>query len=66
VNAIDAMVVLQYDVEMIKDSDIDKESADVDGDGKINAIDAMLILQRDVEIIDRFPAEDKKFKVDSR
>jgi len=57
VDAIDAMVVLQYDVEIIEDTEIDLSVADVDGDGSVNAIDAMLILQYDVEIINKFPVE---------
>ncbi|MBE7057300.1 MAG: hypothetical protein E7388_07685 [Ruminococcaceae bacterium] len=57
VDAIDAMVVLQYDVEIIEASEINLTAADVDGDGTVNAIDAMLILQYDVEIINKFPVE---------
>jgi len=57
VDAIDAMVVLQYDVEIIEASEINLTAADADGDGTVNAIDAMLILQYDVEIINKFPVE---------
>jgi len=57
VNAIDAMLVLQYDVELINGENFDFMAADVDGDGEVNAIDAMLILQYDVELIESFPVE---------
>jgi len=57
VNSIDAMVVLQYDVELIGEDEIDLIAGDVDGDGVVNSIDAMLILQYDVELITEFPVE---------
>jgi len=58
VNSIDAMVVLQYDVELIGEEEIDLLAADVDGNGVVNSIDAMLILQYDVELITVFPVEE--------
>ncbi|MBE7056251.1 MAG: hypothetical protein E7388_02265 [Ruminococcaceae bacterium] len=58
VNAIDAMVVLQYDVGLITGDQVDLLAADVDGNGLINAIDAMLILQYDVGLITIFPVEE--------
>jgi len=60
VDAIDAMVVLQRDVELIGDNQIELNAADVDGDGTVNAIDAMLILQYDVELIESFPVENMR------
>ncbi|MBR4282249.1 MAG: hypothetical protein IKT35_00895, partial [Clostridia bacterium] len=57
VNAMDAMVVSQYYVEL--EVEIDLTVSDVNDDGKINAMDAMLISQRYVELIDKFPVEEQ-------
>ena len=59
VNSIDAMYILQYDVELIGEDEINLELADVNGDGKVNSIDAMYVLRYDAELIEKFPAEDK-------
>ena len=59
VNSIDAMYILQYDVELIDASEINLVLADVNGDGKVNSIDAMYVLRYDAELIEKFPAEDK-------
>ena len=55
INAMDAMIVSQYYVELPVSINVDV--ADVNGDGKINAMDAMLISQFYVELIPEFPAK---------
>ena len=57
VNAIDAMLILQYAIDDIGADGLDLDVADVSDDGEYNAIDAMLILQRAIDIIDIFPVE---------
>ena len=59
VNSIDAMYILQYDVELIGADEINLTLADVNGDGKVNSIDAMYILRYDAELIEKFPVENK-------
>ena len=59
VNSIDAMYILQYDVELIDASEINLVLADVNGDGKVNSIDAMYVLRYDAELIEKFPVENK-------
>ena len=55
INNIDAMLVLQYTVGIIGETELCVEAADVNGDGEHNNIDAMLILQYTVGIILEFP-----------
>lgn len=50
VNSTDALAVLQYSVNIIKN--IDTTTADVNGDGKINSTDALAILQISVGMYD--------------
>ena len=51
VNAIDALLVLQYDVGLI-DSIFCLENGDVGQDGSVDALDAFLILQFDAGLLD--------------
>ena len=55
IDNIDAMLILQYTVEIISEDDLNVAAADVNGDGVVDNIDAMLVLQYTVEIIDKFP-----------
>lgn len=54
INAIDAMMVLQYSVDKITLSNTQMLAANVSGDTKVNGIDAMMILQYSVEKISSF------------
>jgi hypothetical protein len=54
VNAIDAALILQYDVGLLASLDC-RQHADASGDGTINAIDAQLILQYDAGLIPSLP-----------
>jgi hypothetical protein len=54
VNALDALLVLQFDAELAA---LDyPDNCDVDQDGQTNSIDAALILQLDAGLIFRLPA----------
>ena len=55
VDAIDALLVLQYTVGY-PNSNIDSLRADVNGDGQINATDALRILQYAIGLVDVFEA----------
>lgn len=57
VNAVDALLVLQYAVDKIDLSDDALAVANVSGTGNIDAFDALLILQYAVNKITRFPAD---------
>lgn len=52
VNSTDAVLILQYDVNLITASDLNLQAADVNGDGAVNSTDAVLILQYDVGLVD--------------
>ncbi len=58
ITAMDASLVLQYDVKLIKELK-NPEGADTNGDGKITSMDAALILQYDVKLIQVFPKDEK-------
>ena len=57
VNASDALIVLQYTVQLIELDDLQKTAGEVSGDQKINATDALYILQYTVDLIQKFPNE---------
>ncbi len=57
ITAMDASVVLQYDVKLIQTLP-NMEAANVNTDEVINAQDASLILQYDVKLIQKFPCEE--------
>ncbi len=48
VNSTDALMVLQYSVELLTLTSAQKSAADMDGNGKINSIDALMILKKAV------------------
>lgn len=60
VNASDALMVLQYSVDLIELSPEQAVVADVNADGSINASDALNILQKSVGLIDHFDAEPRE------
>lgn len=60
VDNIDAMLIAQYDVDLVAEPDIALHHCDVNGDGVVDNIDAMLVAQYDVDIITVFPVEEKK------
>lgn len=51
INSQDALLILQYTVELVKPDEIALVSADVNKDSLINSIDALRILQYSVDII---------------
>ena len=57
VTATDAMLAMQYSVDLIDAKKLDVNAADVDGSGEIDATDAMLIMQYSIEYITVFPVE---------
>lgn len=57
IDATDALLILQYSVELISLDEEQLVRADVDGDQKVNANDALLILQYSVALISAFPVE---------
>ncbi|MBM3238986.1 T9SS type A sorting domain-containing protein [Candidatus Poribacteria bacterium] len=57
ISAFDAVLVLQYLVQLITLSDEAQNVADVSNDGTISALDAALILQWTVGLIQEFPIE---------
>ncbi len=54
----DAMMILQYEVGMLSDTDLNLLVGDVSGDGFVDVEDAMLILQYEVGLIEKFPVEE--------
>ena len=54
----DAMMILQYEVGLLDDSDLYLTVGDVSGDGWVDVEDAMLILQYEVGLVEQFPAEE--------
>ena len=58
ISAADALLALQYSVELIRLNEAEFKAADVDGNDEVNPTDALYILQYVVELIDRFPADD--------
>ena len=57
VNAVDAMLVLQYYTGANDGSELKLDLCDVDGNGAVNSLDAMYILQYYTGAIDKFPVE---------
>lgn len=57
VDNFDAMLILQYSVDLIADSDLDLSVCDVNGDDCVDNLDAMLVMQYAVGLITVFPAE---------
>lgn len=57
VNNVDAMLILQYAVGVIKEDRLNLNMANVNGDSKTNNVDAMLVLQYAVGVIEKFPVE---------
>ncbi len=55
VDASDALLVLQYSVELTSLDEQQQLAADVSRDGKIDATDALYILQFSVQLIDQLP-----------
>jgi hypothetical protein len=55
VNSVDALLVLQYDAELIA-SLPNLPSGDANGNGRVNSVDAALILQFDAGLIDQLPS----------
>ena len=58
VNYLDAMLIAQYYVGDISNTDLSLRAADVNGDGIVNYLDAMMIAQFYVGDIDSFPVND--------
>ncbi len=58
INAADASLILQYNVQLAELSENQMKAAELSEDGKINAADAGLILQYDVQLIEKFPVEE--------
>ena len=54
----DAMMILQYEVGLLDDSDLYLTVGDVSGDGWVDVEDAMLILQYEVGLVEQFPVEE--------
>lgn len=52
VNSTDAVLILQYVVDLITESDLNLAAADVNGNGEVNSTDAVLILQYVVGLVD--------------
>ena len=57
VNYLDAMLIAQYYVGDIEDTDLNLDATDVNDDGIVNYLDAMMVAQFYVGDIDSFPAE---------
>lgn len=64
INAADALLALQYSVQLRSMTLEEKSMADVNADGKINASDALLILQHSVGLIDEFVNQGNKVNLD--
>ena len=64
-NSTDALMIMQYFVNLYNLSGLKLKAADVDGSGYINAMDALYVAQRFVLIINSFPAGDWIFESDS-
>ena len=60
ISANDALVVLQYTVDLTSLTEYQQRAADVNQDNNIDTKDALFILQRVVGLIDSFPAEQTK------
>ncbi len=57
INAADASLVLQYNVQLAELNEGQQKAAELNADGKISAADASLILQYNVQLIKKFPVE---------
>ena len=57
VDAADALIALQYSVQLRDLNRAENRAADVNGDYRVDAADALLVLQRSVRLIDRFPMD---------
>ena len=57
IDASDALIVLQYTVDLRDLTPEEFQRADVNADDNANTTDALLILQYTVELIDKFPAD---------
>ena len=57
VDSYDATLIMQYDVDMIDETQLDLSVCDVSGDGVVDSYDATLIQQYDVDMIPSFPAQ---------
>ena len=56
----DAILIAQYDIDLVDADQIGLSACDVDGNGYVDFDDAILIAQYDIDLIDKFPAETKK------
>ena len=56
VDALDAMLILRWDAELIGADALNLDVGDVNGDGMVDSVDAMLILRLDAELIAKLPA----------
>ncbi len=57
INAADASLVLQYNVQLKDLSESQMKAAELNSDNKVNAADATLILMYNVQLINKFPVE---------
>jgi len=57
VDNFDAMLILQYSVELVEAEELNLRVCDVNGDDLVDNLDAMLVLQYSVGIISVFPVE---------
>ena len=50
INSMDALLILQYNVQTVTFSEAEQKAADINRDGKINSMDALITLQISTEI----------------
>ena len=53
----DAILIAQYDIDLVDENQINLCVCDVDGDGDVDLDDAILVAQYDIGCFDKFPVE---------